>query len=334
MQERGCASLATTRKSLPVSNVMAGNQGEAVGRSKARPRKQQPPSVRQKPGSPPKKQFWRRPLVWLGATGTAVLIGVLINVLSTQAQRVVPPPPSAGTGPTSPDSTTAAGAPLQVLSEDPVDSAFLLSVAFPGKVVLPKTQLNELKPGVVPKYLYLRGGYPTISDTQLVVQNTRNYGIQVLNMNVLKSCSSPMTGTLFYEPPQGAVLNVQVGFDLDSVDTEAKVENGFNLTATSPDYFSKYTVSIEPHGKEVFDISAQTSRHSCTFRYQFLILDGQKRTIQVVGDGSAPFKVTAVVAGAGRNPFSSYEGLYVVGNFGIPGDLDGYAMTDPKTFAF
>ena len=305
-----------------------------MGRSKARPRKRQPPPAQQKPGSTPKKQAWRRPLVWLGATGTAVLIGVLINVLSTQAQRVVPSPPSAGNDLASSKSATAAGAPLQVLSEDPVDSAFLLSVAFPGKVVLSKTQLKELKPGVVPKYLFSLGGYPTISDTQLVLQNNRNYTIQVLNMNVLKSCSPPVTGTLFYEPPQGAVLNVQVGFDLDSVDTEAKVENGFNLTAASPDYFSKYTVSIGPHGRQVFDMSAQTSRHSCTFRYQFLILDGQKETVQVIGDGSAPFKVTAVVAGTGRNPFSNYGDLYVVGNFGIPGDLDGYAMTDPKEFAF
>ena len=65
-----------------------------MGKNKARPRKQQPASARQKPGSTPKKHAWRRPLVWLGATGTAVLIGVLVSVLSTQAQRVVPSAPS------------------------------------------------------------------------------------------------------------------------------------------------------------------------------------------------------------------------------------------------
>ena len=68
-----------------------------MGKNKARPRKQ-PAAVRQKPGSTPKKQAWRRPLVWLGATGSAVLIGVLVSVLSNQAQRVVPSPPSAPSG--------------------------------------------------------------------------------------------------------------------------------------------------------------------------------------------------------------------------------------------
>jgi hypothetical protein len=37
-----------------------------------------------------KNDFWRRRAVWLGATSTAVLVGVLVTVLSTEAQRVVP----------------------------------------------------------------------------------------------------------------------------------------------------------------------------------------------------------------------------------------------------
>jgi hypothetical protein len=60
-----------------------------VSKSKTRSRKPAPKPQKNQPDQS-KKKFWRRPAVWLGATGTAVLIGVLVNVLSTQAQRVVP----------------------------------------------------------------------------------------------------------------------------------------------------------------------------------------------------------------------------------------------------
>lgn len=67
--------------------------GRTVPSSKAPPLK-----VQTKPTKPQEKQqeesekkkFWHRPVVWLGTLGTAVLIGVLTSVLSTQAQRVVP----------------------------------------------------------------------------------------------------------------------------------------------------------------------------------------------------------------------------------------------------
>jgi hypothetical protein len=275
-------------------------------------------------------------MVWLGATGTAVLIGVLVNVLSTQAQRVVPPPtlPSTGAVNSLSGSPKTKGPPLRVLSEDQVDSALLLTVAFPEKLILSEAKLSELQPGIVPKYLYSLGGYPTYLDTQLVVQNNRNYPIQILNMSVEKSCHAPFVGTLFYEPSQGAIESVQIGFDLDSSDTEAKVAVGPAVEASSADYFSKYTVSIGPLGKQVLDIATYTTRYSCTFRYQLVILDGEKKVFQTIGNGGKPFKVDAVLPGTSRHPFDGYSAAYVVGNFGIPGDLNGYTRIDPTSFSF
>lgn len=68
-----------------------------MGKSRRKSSRQTPPHPNQykgptKPVRP--KPFWRR-WVWLGTLGTAasaVLAGVLVNVLSTQAQRVVPSP--------------------------------------------------------------------------------------------------------------------------------------------------------------------------------------------------------------------------------------------------
>jgi hypothetical protein len=68
--------------------------------NKARPRKPQPKAAQGKQQAQSKKKsIWRRPAVWLGATSTAVLIGILVNVLSTQAQRVVPSPDPAASTP-------------------------------------------------------------------------------------------------------------------------------------------------------------------------------------------------------------------------------------------
>src|SRR5215472_5744003 len=67
-----------------------------MGKSKARSSRQTSRSASQrKAASRARKSRSARLLLWLGTLGTAVtavLVGVLVNVLSTQAQRVVPPP--------------------------------------------------------------------------------------------------------------------------------------------------------------------------------------------------------------------------------------------------
>lgn len=66
-----------------------------MGKSRRRSGGQRPPTSNQRKAvTKPAKPFWRK-WVWLGTLGTAgiaVLAGVLVNVLSTQAQRIVPPP--------------------------------------------------------------------------------------------------------------------------------------------------------------------------------------------------------------------------------------------------
>src|SRR6266567_5048356 len=58
--------------------------------------------------------FWKRKaFLWLGGLFTVVLAGVLQNVLTPQAQRIIPPP-------SSPSPIRSSGPPLTVVSEDPV----------------------------------------------------------------------------------------------------------------------------------------------------------------------------------------------------------------------
>lgn len=285
-----------------------------------------------KRASQPKKPIWRRPVTWLGGVATAVSVGILINVLSTQAQRIAPANASPAITQKRPPVN---GPPLKVLSEDPINIEQLGTVVFPGMIAIKNDQLSSIQAIPESNYLSSRGAYPTLVNTQIAVQNNRSYSIQIIDMHVMKSCQAPLTGTLFYAPAQGAVESVQVGFNLDSNDTSAKVANGDSITSSSPDYFAKYTVSIDPGGKQVFDIIDETAQHSCTFRYQFTILDGGKKVYQTIGNGSQPFKIDAVIASSGRNPFGAYRALYVSGNFGYPGDENNrFAQVNPKSFAF
>ena len=69
-----------------------------MGKSKVRSGGQRPRPANQRNAAKPH----RRKLVWLGTLGTAgvaVLVGVLVNVLSTQAQRAITPAPPSSNAP-------------------------------------------------------------------------------------------------------------------------------------------------------------------------------------------------------------------------------------------
>ena len=66
-----------------------------MDKGKVRSGGRKPPSGNQRNAARQPRKPSRRKLVWLGTLGTAgiaVLVGVLVNVLSTEAQRVVAPP--------------------------------------------------------------------------------------------------------------------------------------------------------------------------------------------------------------------------------------------------
>lgn len=283
-------------------------------------------------------------LAWAGGLVTVVLSGVLIGVLTPQAQRLAPVPqstpapivrtrPSPETSPLSESPPTSGTKPLRVLSEEPIlgDGSVW---SYPRKIVLNRAQIQD----ATYQELYSLGGYPQYVDTQLVVQNKRPYPIRILDMRVVSQCHAPLTGSLIYAPPQGGPENVQVGFDLDSTDTEARIERGTVVAGSDPAYFAKYTRTINPGGEQVFNLLASTMKHSCTFRYKVTILDGQEPVSQLIGDGDRPFRVAAPAQINGiRRPFRKYSALYVGGDF-IPFKLereaDGLVRVDPKTYDF
>jgi hypothetical protein len=304
-----------------------------------------------------KKTFWHNHKVWLagvlGTVVTGVVTGILVNASNNvlAAHNIAAPPAlvplSSVAAPThSPISdhrsrasrSVIKGAPLTVVSEDPINLDHAGVWVFPRKAVFTSSQLKILdrSPTIgIPSMdlLFSLGAYQSYSDTQLVVQNNQVQQIRVLDMNVVKSCQAPLTGTLVYSPDAGSDPSIQLGFDLDSTDTEAETgQTGIGAIVQKPDYFARHTVSIQPGAQQVFDIVAVTSKHSCSFRFGLTLLVGSKKTYQLIGDGSQPFRISAIL-GTKYNgtSFSAYNSIYAGGVASPTGD-DRFVRVDPKTY--
>jgi hypothetical protein len=313
-------------------------------------------------GAEPKQHRWRKPLAWSGGVGTAVLIGVLISVLSTQAGRVIPQPSSAAgdtpalqaspktaltpsaesTRTTSPVRGRPSLNPLTVVSEDPVNVDDLADWAFARPVVLSTAALKTLNHDVVTPtssgdadltaiadYMYSRGGYETeFIDTQLVVQNNQNVPLRVIDIGVIKSCTQPLGGMLFFGPGQASDSGVKIGFNLDSTYSYAlEIPNNSIVSSESyPYYFANYTVTIAPGAQQVFDLVAQSLDHACTFRYVVTVLEGEKKVYQTIGDGSNPFRVTGY-----RKGRSAYSVVYEGGAYS-PSSNSLFVRVNPRKF--
>ncbi len=282
-----------------------------------------------------RKPFWRRSTLWAGGLGTAVTTGVLINVLTTQAQRVAQPPVPgpASSGMITPHAVpssrvsarptpTPSGPPLTVVSEDPLNIGQMVVWVFPNKYLPSTGQLHYINtlieaPGLASRpafnqWFYSHRAYEAGgSSTQLVVQNNRPHPIRIINMNVVKSCRSDLTGTLFFGAGGAVDATVGLGFDLDSTDTEAELAKGMGPNQWKPDYFAKYTILIEPGAQQVLDLWTTTTKQACSYEFQATVLDGSRKIDQMIQDGNEPFRATALNL---HGPYwSSYRAVYIGG---------------------
>jgi hypothetical protein len=290
----------------------------------------------EKPSESEARQWWHKPIVWAGGVGTlvvaGVLAGVLVNVLTPPVQKIAEPPepnvtvtpPIVVPKPNSASKGTPTGPPLTVLSEDPLYLDQMVVWAFPHVYLPDHGQLNHISSliesstpaarSAFAQWFFSRGAYQIGgASTQLVVQNSHSYPVRIIDMNVVRSCQPPLMGTLFFGAGGAVDATVGLGFDLDSSDTDAETARGTGQATWTPGYFDNYTISLQAGEQQVFDIYTVTMSHACTYRLQVTILDGAKRVYQLIGDGSEPFRVTAMPGGRNGPNFSAYNAVYMGG---------------------
>lgn len=285
--------------------------------------------------------------------------GVLVAAFSVFAQRIFPPSPShsqvtpslrtaspkAGQTFPSPSSrpavtppklhtTVKTSGPLTIMSEEPVGEDTNDVWSFPNQVVLTDGQLHHLNQiflsyvsaRQVPNYLYSLGGYQASPvETQVVLKNNRGYGIRIIDVHVVKSCSGPLAGTLIYAQGQGADSNIGLGFNLDSNETDAKPEQGGEISSASS-YFAGHTVSIKSGASQGFTLVALAKLHSCEFEYVFTVLNGRKKTYQAILDGTRPFRISAL------QPLTDYSVAYAGGPNSPDHQREKFVRVNPRTY--
>ena len=308
-----------------------------------------------KPPARAEKPLRRRIALWAGGLGTAVATGVLVNILTLQAQRATQPPGQAPkssgiisprpafSGPSSNGPSPApSGPPLTVVSEDPLNIAQMVVWVFPTEYLPNQAQLNYVSslieaPGLGSRpafnqWFYSRGAFEAGgTSTQLVIQNNRSYPIRIIDINVMKDCRVPLTGTLFFGAGGAIDATVGLGFNLDSSDTEAELARGTGVDQWKPHYFTQYTISIQPGAQQVFDLWTVTAKYACSYEFQATILDGNHKVNQTIEDGNYPFRATALKINLQPPDLSSYKAAYIGG----AGTKTGaFIRVDPKTYSF
>jgi len=139
------------------------------------------------------------------------------------------------------------------------------------------------------------------SEVRLIVTGAHPTPVLITDMraNIVKR-EQPIAETMVYGPPQAGGVNIQMGFDLDSLNPIGRsFDKEQNLAGP---YFAAKHVSVKAGEQIVFQISAYTTKCYCEWEILVdAVVDGKDQTF-TVKDGSRPFRTTAFA--------ESYRTLY------------------------
>lgn len=178
------------------------------------------------------------------------------------------------------------------------------------------------------------GGFPSSvgavstlgADIQVSAEGNRAGLVRIVNIHVLKTCRSPLTGTLFLSPPpQGTVPAVDLGFNLDKTDPRPQetlrrqnIDGSLRLGA---DYFLQHEYDLKLGEPLTLVLGAQTYHYDCKFRFKLDLVVNGVATTELIDNHGKPFQVCAQIEP--RSPsanidFRAYSALYVLSNMAHP----------------
>jgi hypothetical protein len=157
---------------------------------------------------------------------------------------------------------------------------------------------------------------------QLILAGNRSYPVRILDMRPVGQCASRLKGTLLLSPTAGEDDSVLIGFNLDKPDPIADTYSqtrGFGQS-----FFESKTVTLTYPQQQVFEIVGQSVYHYCQFRIHVDMLSGNRKEVELIGNGSQPFKVSGIL------PIADYKEVYLggVADNGCPGPADGFTRID------
>jgi hypothetical protein len=294
------------------------------------------------------------------AFGTGVgqdLVSVTFGTHATQpADGASPSPSGRGSGPsTHPSarqarSSTSSRYPVQIESANyttPGDP----TVAF-GKI-LNDAQVSALtnNSAAIPNWAAFirhvvadRGAPVGSALVKIVLHNVTKQTILIANIQIVKDCEAPLTGTLLYSPSAGATSNIVIGYDLDSQFPTAEFDPGEGIFGLHGNYFAQNSIQLLPGEVDAIVVNAVTFHQYCHFSFDLTVDDGASTLTERIDDNGVPFTVTAATfpepPSGFKYPsylypeikFSDYNEIYA-GGVAAPVGHNQYTKVDPKTFS-
>lgn len=264
-------------------------------------REQNPPD--QKPSEPPAsastspraaRSLARRPIVWLTGIVVAALGATLTNALVPTFNRLLDP-------------IVQHGPAVEVLDASAFHSDEVGdSVVFPASTSFGKDDLATLNDQSDPTaWLEARGGVPVGTVlAQFVLAGNRKDPVRIIDMVPAATCTTPLAGALFKDPPAGSDDSVRIDFDLDG--GGAGTYRGSDGRPTA--FFPARTISLAQGEQQVLIATASTARQSCEVRFRLTVLaDGEREEIEIPAHDQPGYRVSA------KLPEKAYDAVYLGG---------------------
>jgi hypothetical protein len=282
-------------------------------------------------------RWLRRNRKWLvPAAAVAVAAAVVVPLVTDNPSSGAPP--RAPSNNAHPVAVSMATGPVHVDSiayeRDGTGKSDGWSYIFPQKLQMSTDDLAALNKlgGNGPAYedwMLNKGAVnPDDASIQLLLRNKTNSPITITDVQLVKQCREPLTGTLFYEPEQGSPGDTYLTFNLDNQFSIAK--DG----ATGASYFTgqaAHTIQLVPNETSTLLIDATTKQQYCEFHLNLIIdpSDSSSPVRELVDNNGKPFEVTAIPDSGQRPTFSYYQAVYAVDK--APDGL-GFGAADPVTY--
>jgi hypothetical protein len=159
--------------------------------------------------------------------------------------------------------------------------------------------------------------------------------VTITQMQILKHCGQPLTGTLFYNPSNvgGPISVPTIYFDLDTAVTMgAYAPPPGSGKPAGGSFFAKEVIKLGLHEQQTLTIQVKTAMQYCTFTFQLKIATSSGQVTKTIDDNGRPFALTAANNGPSSGPpYSAYHVIYAGGKASTQHD-GTFIRVDPERY--
>jgi hypothetical protein len=158
--------------------------------------------------------------------------------------------------------------------------------------------------------------------------------VTISNIQIVKACSAPLTGTLFSNPSQGIDGTIGLAFDLSSPIAYARSTDGYLISNNN--FFEGNVVTLAQGETHTFTFKVLLSGYDyCSFTFQMAVATPTGPVTETINDNGEPFQLTSLTPGTLSGNYSAYGALYIGGVSAVADHLNRnghWVEENPKTF--